>query len=86
LQAAWPERSVGNPFLDRLPGWLDGLLLGICFLRGALEGAVEGSERGERGGHVVAGLGTPLIARVVRARDNQNHLMLITVNEFPANV
>jgi len=25
LQAAWPERSVGNPFLDRLPGWLDGL-------------------------------------------------------------
>jgi hypothetical protein len=25
LQAAWPERSVGNPFLDRLPRWLDGL-------------------------------------------------------------
>ena len=25
MQAAWPERSVGNPFLDRLPGRLDGL-------------------------------------------------------------
>jgi len=22
---AWPERSGGNPFLDGLPGWLDGL-------------------------------------------------------------
>jgi hypothetical protein len=22
---AWPERSAGNPFLDGLPGWLDGL-------------------------------------------------------------
>ena len=25
LLAAWPERSVGNPFFDRLPRWLDGL-------------------------------------------------------------
>ena len=25
LQSAWPERSVGNPFLDRLPGWFDRL-------------------------------------------------------------
>ena len=25
MLGAWPERSVGNPFLDRLPGWLDGL-------------------------------------------------------------
>ena len=25
MQAAWPERSVGNRFLDGLPGWLDGL-------------------------------------------------------------
>jgi hypothetical protein len=24
LQSAWPERSVGNPFLDCLPGRLDG--------------------------------------------------------------
>ena len=25
LQSAWPERSVGNPYFDRLPGWLDRL-------------------------------------------------------------
>ena len=25
MQAAWPERSVGNPLFDRLPWWFDGL-------------------------------------------------------------
>ena len=52
---------IGDPFLDGLPRWLDGLhgldvegwLLGICFLRGALEGAVEGIGDGEKGGFYV---------------------------------
>ena len=32
------------------------MLLGICFLRGALEGAVEGIGDGEKGGYSAIGI------------------------------